>query len=69
LDILAHICDLNEIINAPDIELRLLDSFETIQLVALEEELITNVSITKIGGELWSTPNKIITDLEVHYLQ
>ena len=68
LEILAYLCDTNEIKNNPDIEIfkeGLLDSFGTIEFfVALQEQLNIEVAPTEVDREMWATPNKIIAYLE-----
>ncbi len=73
LSILSEVCETTEVVNNPDIEvynLGMLDSFGTVQfLVALEEKLNINVSITEIDRDVWATPNKIISYLEAKISQ
>lgn len=68
IDILARVCDSDEIRQNPDIDLfeaGLLDSFGIVQfLLALEQELSIYISITEFDPELWATPNKIVAYLE-----
>jgi len=65
LELLREICDTDEVVRNPDIELfetGLLDSFGTVQLLAgLAERLNVEVAPTQITREMWSTPNKIIS--------
>ena len=68
LEILAQLCDTNEIKNNPDIEIfkeGLLDSFGIIEFfVALQEQLNIEIAPTEVDREMWATPNKIIAYLE-----
>jgi len=68
LALLAEICDTDEVIRNPDIELfdaGLLDSFGTVQLLAgIAERLNIDVAPTEITREMWATPNKIVSYLE-----
>lgn len=66
--LLAGICQLEEIKQNPDIRLfdsGLLDSFGVVEfLLALEEKLGMQVSISEFDREEWATPRQIAAKLE-----
>ncbi|MEE6452889.1 D-alanine--poly(phosphoribitol) ligase subunit 2 [Gottfriedia acidiceleris] len=68
LKILADLCNTDEVIENPDIQIfeeGLLDSFGTVSLlVEIEEQIGINVTISDFDREEWATPNKIISILE-----
>ncbi|HUW64331.1 MAG TPA: D-alanine--poly(phosphoribitol) ligase subunit 2 [Spirochaetia bacterium] len=68
LELLAEICDTDEVIRNPNVDLfdtGLLDSFGTVQLLAaVSGQLNVDVAPTEISREIWDTPNKIIAYLE-----
>jgi D-alanine--poly(phosphoribitol) ligase subunit 2 len=68
LELLAVICDTDEVVRNPDVRLfdtGLLDSFGTVQLLAaISEHLGIEVAPTAISREMWATPAGIIAYLE-----
>ncbi|TGA98843.1 D-alanine--poly(phosphoribitol) ligase subunit DltC [Sporolactobacillus shoreae] len=67
LDILAEVCESDEVKNEPDIRLfeeGLMDSFATIALlVEVGERMGIDVPISDFNRNQWATPNMIIQQL------
>lgn len=67
LDILAEVCETDEVKSEPDIRLfkeGLMDSFATISLlVEVENRLGVKVAVSDFNRDQWATPNMIIERL------
>jgi D-alanine--poly(phosphoribitol) ligase subunit 2 len=68
LDVLADVCEIEDVRHEPDVrlyDLQILDSMKTVRLiVAFASEFGVEVSPAELDREDWATPRKIISYME-----
>jgi D-alanine--poly(phosphoribitol) ligase subunit 2 len=68
LDVLADVCEIEDVRHNPDVrlyDLQILNSMKTVRLiVAFSSEFGVQVSPAELESEDWATPGKIISYME-----
>jgi D-alanine--poly(phosphoribitol) ligase subunit 2 len=68
LDVLADVCEIEDVRHEPDVrlyDLQILDSMKTVRLIiAFASEFGVEISPAELDREEWATPRKIVSYLE-----